>query len=315
MIIRQKRIMNAEKYLKHVANDQRVRLVVPLSSISPLLLKRAGFPADLKTGDTILPASNGPVSQHNAEGTWRVQKDLPKVSTYIMTRVWRWRQWIGRGQSEEHVEERDVYRDCYPRELVPPPSEELTYIHAAGGHAWVTSRDFIVSPENMDAIKHVINLLLELFAVCHIVDAQQQLIKTPNVKRVHWKMLPSGQHPWTVLRPYVEERVRSNSADIQDVIFNRQRHILSHSPQTCVVGSGGFHDYIAYLFPMQRMVILESVRSGNALYIFEGNWERFARLTKAEILSRNLHIERIIHAKGWQQKLDKFIAARTAKQA
>jgi hypothetical protein len=50
---------------------------------------------------------------------------------------------------------------------------------------------------------------------------------------------------------------------------------------------GGFSDYIAYVFAERRLVVLESVRKGNAIYVFGQNWDRFSKLSKAEILDRN----------------------------
>lgn len=69
---------------------------------------------------------------------------------------------------------------------------------------------------------------------------------------------------------------------------------------------GGVDDYIAYLFKDRGFVILECLEKGNALYVFGSDWEKIARLTKAQILSGNLHMERIVHTKGWKIRLAKL---------
>lgn len=43
--------------------------------------------------------------------------------------------------------------------------------------------------------------------------------------------------------------------------------------------------------------------SGNAAYVFDRSWRAFSHLAKREILSRNLHKHRIIHATGWARHL------------
>ena len=239
MIIKKKRINSIKKYLNAITDGDYIQLAVPIKNIDVALLRDAGFPADIKTGDTILASSVGPVSKYNAEGKWITRKDLPKVSTYIMTRIWRWRQWTGYKQYEDHEEQRDVFRDCYQKELMPPPSEELTFIHNQNG-AMIVSRKFKVIDAEHDAIKHTINLVLELFKECQILDKDQALLIPPRTRHVHWKLLPTGQYPWESLKPYVKDRIQSNAKEIQTVIFDRQKEILSYEPETCVVGTGGF---------------------------------------------------------------------------
>lgn len=314
MIIKQQRIMSVKKYFFGIKEGKEFQISIPLSSIPPTKIKQAGFPADMQPGDKILPANVGPISRFNAEGKWITRKDLPKESRYIQTRMWRWNQWSGRGHVQEQERACDIYKDCYPRELVPPPSEEITFVQGSDGPLFV-SDNFCLKPENHELIKHTINLFLELFGECHVLHEGQKLLVPPKTKRVHWKILPVGQYPWKQLKPHVEERLKASAEEIQTVIHDRQQKILSFKPTTCVVGSGGFYDYIAYIFPEQNFVVLESIRLGNAIYVFESDWEEFSQLTKAEILTKNLHLERIIHAQGWKTKLEELFKNRKRDRA
>ena len=42
------------------------------------------------------------------------------------------------------------------------------------------------------------------------------------------------------------------------------------------------------------------------IYVFDKNWLEFSKLTKKEILDRNLHIKRIIHKDGWEKEVDEL---------
>jgi len=74
------------------------------------------------------------------------------------------------------------------------------------------------------------------------------------------------------------------------------------------VSRGGFDDYLAYLFRARKIVILESVRRDNAIYVFGRDWKKVSQLTKAEVLSNRFHVARIVHTKGWKTQLARLMA-------
>lgn len=52
---------------------------------------------------------------------------------------------------------------------------------------------------------------------------------------------------------------------------------------------GGFNDYLAYVFRAHKVVVLESVRMDNAIYVFGLDWQGVSQLTKAQVLSNKYH--------------------------
>lgn len=126
-------------------------------------------------------------------------------------------------------------------------------------------------------------------------------------------MLPPGEHPW----PRVQERLACVLTrfleDTRAVILDRQRTILAHEPDEQFVGAGGFSDYIAYVFRTRGIVVLECIRKGNAIYVFGQDWARFSKLTKAEIINQNLHLDRIVHIEGWKERLARVLVRRAAE--
>jgi hypothetical protein len=257
-------------------------------------------------GETVLPAPIGPVSRFNAEGKWEVHKNQPKVSRYIRTVHWRWRQWAGRHQYEEHEDFRDIHRNCYPRSLIPPPAVELTYVDC-GGRRLVISPVYRNRPKEHEGIGHGINLFLELFGTCELVRTDLELFSELQIRRVNWRMLPPGEHPWERLYEHLNGMLGRQSQNTRSVILDRQETMKGYGPDAIYVGLGGFSDYLAYVFKSRGLVVLESVRRDNAIYVFGRDWERFARLTKAEVLSSGHHKARIIHAQGWKDRLAELL--------
>lgn len=300
MEIRRKRIINLEHYVGAVPTGAPFRVLC--AEWEPEHLSRIGFEVAPEPNDSILPAPRGSVSRFNADGRWEILRDQPKESRYIRTIFWRWKQWAGRDQFEEHEESRDVYRDCYPRRLVPPPSVEITYLQPDG-------RSVFVSPllENKAAsaehIKHVINLFLEIFGVCELVSVGLAPFVSPSVRKVHWRMLPPGEYSWDRLQTHLDTNVQRTSDGVQRVIMDRVETIRGYGPDRICVGAGGFNDYLAYEFRQLGLVVLESIRRDNALYAFGQDWEQFSQLSKAEIISENRYVARIVHVAGWKERL------------
>ena len=67
-------------------------------------------------------------------------------------------------------------------------------------------------------------------------------------------------------------------------------------------GQEGFSDYSAYIF--ENICVLETANYANATFIIErNNWEEVSKLTKQELSVYNLVLARIIHSKGWKEKI------------
>lgn len=299
LAISQKRVRNIDNYTPKSLQNSEVRAVSAFESLSEQAWKRLALDKSAKPGTKFLPPIIGPITRFNAEGRWKVRRDLPKEPRYIRTVWWRWTQWRGR-ESEEHEDSRDIFRDCYPREMIPPPGEELTVIELEGVR--FLSSDPAVLPGEKERLRHQVNLLLEIAGSCEIVDAAT-LKAPPKITRRNWKFLPPGKHPWDrvkeAIAPY---KARMSEGDAK-VLEARQEIVSALGPAEIAAGEGGFGDYLAYIFPDMDAVILESIRRDNAIYVFGGDWEKFSRLTKAQVVQSGVHKERIIHSTGWPQRL------------
>jgi hypothetical protein len=311
MLIRKAYIRNVESYLASLPAGVAFRPVVEVGDQLMARLPALGFPPAPENGHTVLPAPVGPVSRFNADGRWSVHRDLAKEERYIRTVSWRWKQWAGRDQTEEREEFRDINRECYPRTPVPPPGVELTFLDGDGARLLIAPLMENV-PEQVTAIGHVINLLLELAGECQLVREDFTHFAPPLLHRVNWSMLPPGAHPWERVETHLRDVLKRTSDNTQRVILDRQATIMEHRPDEQYVGLGGFSDYIAYVFTAQGVVVLESIRRDNAIYIFGDGWQSFAKLTKAEVLGNRLHRSRIVHSTGWKERLAQAVGNRAA---
>lgn len=302
MTIRQTRIRNTEYHLAGIPARADFRVAWEIVEDAATKIARAGFSDDAKDGDAILPAIRGRVSRLNAEGSWIVRRDQPKEERYIRTVSWNWREYRGRGDYEEMEEFRDIYRKCYPRDQVPAPSIEITRVTVEGRH-------FIVSPvlsndaAHQDGARHTINLFLELFGECELVAVGLQAFAPPAQRRVNWVILPPGEHPWDRVADHIRQVVRGMAARSSDVILDRATTISGYGPASVYQGVAGFSDYLAYDFPAKGIVILESIRRDNALYVLGEDWVSASQRTKAEIINQNIHQGRIIHTEGWKERI------------
>ena len=311
MIIRKKRIRNLNTYLGEIPKNSEFRLTVEISEEQRVRLLRLGFSELPDSGETVLPSGIGPVSRFNADGKWKVHRDQPKEDRYIRTVKWSWKQWTGGGGVEEHEDFRDIYRKCYPRSPIPAPGLELTYVER-NGSAFVMAPPFKNSEAGHADILHSINLFLELFGECELVKVDLTKYADVSIQRLSWKLLPPGEHPWQRIHSHLKEILKRSSENTQSVILDRQDTILLFKPDEQFIGTGGFSDYIAYVFKNRGVVVLESIRKGNAIYVFGQNWLQFSQLTKSDIINAELHVARLIHTKGWKTKLARLMDYRSA---
>ena len=83
--------------------------------------------------------------------------------------------------------------------------------------------------------------------------------------------------------------------------------IYAEHPDFVAYGRSGFKGYAVFGFTERNLYILESVMPNNATYVLENDWETISQLSKAEILSQELHKARIVHSENWQKNFDKIM--------
>lgn len=301
MKIIKKRIRNVESYLGTVRNEESFHIAFTDVENQSNRIIEAGFSPSLEIGEAILPFGLGPISRFNANGKYNIRRDLDKESYYI-ERVWNWTDWAG----NSHSRIVSIRRERYPRELILPPVEEFL-IDNYQEDKIIVSRQFIKNSMNYEEIKHVMNLFLEYFGEFDLIRENYEPYIFENITRLNWKIFPQGEYPWERVREVARERIQRQPVGNRPVIENHLEKISAFVPNFVAVGQGGFYDYVVFGFPDKNLYVFESIKTGNATYIFNDNWENISMLTKAEILNNNLQQERLFHTPLWETRINEIL--------
>lgn len=285
MKIIKKNIRNAKQYLERL-EELNIKIASPkLTQKTKTLLGLE----KLLEGIKFLPLPVGPVTEFNANGKYIPLKNEPKEYRVVGEREWHWKDWGGTWHSKMI----DIKRLCYKRKFLPPPSHELTYFNER-----LYSEE--IKTSDCQKATFIINLFLEIFGECELVDSELTPIIKTETK--NWQILPPGEHPFAI----IEDRIRSSGRgpDFIKATINRLGFYKTKNPLKIVMGSLGFAGYLMYYF--NKYIILDSMNYGDAVYIFKPQQEDLCTLSKKEILDENLHSDRIIHASGWESKVIKY---------
>ena len=300
MNIRKVRIRNINPYLRLIAQNDNFHIGLLNFNDYQDRLKDIGFTEELRVNEQILPKSVGSITEYNSEGKYNILKDQEK-ETYYQTREWTWKDWGGNTHSKIVY----IQRERYPREFVAPPSCELKIAEKENSKLLIS--ESLNRNSGEEKIKHIINLFLEIFGECDILTNELIPPISHNTVRLNWKLLPQGEYPWERLQEEVTEIIDRQPRGNQPVAYFRLETITDHTPNFVAVGNGGFNDYLVFGFPNKNLFILESIRTGNATYVFDHNWEELSQLSKKEILDNALQHDRIIHREDWEDNINELL--------
>ncbi len=301
MAKRDKRVINPKKYLPLIKEGDDFYVGYEIKSGQESLLKSLGFSESQLNGEVVLPLAVGAISEFNAEGKEKSLKDQPKETVYY-PREWSVTDWGG----YEHSGVSYMPYERYPRELIPPPSLELQIVEK-DGRKIVISKKFKNSSGEYAEVRHAMNLFFEIFKDMQIFKGDMTAAIRTKVIRLNWELLPPGINPWKRVGEQVRKIAEGNSSGEKVMIAERFKHIEAYQPDQVAIGLGGFTGYLVFGFQGKNVYLLESLRYGNATYVFGTDWETLSQMTKAEILRNDYHEQRIIHSDGWNVEVDTLL--------
>lgn len=306
MLIQQRRIRTLERHLSEEYQGQELRVGVVGLEQHRARLQRAGFSPALTVGERVLPVHVGPVSRFNAEGKFVVRRDLKKEEATRMIE-WHWQEFRGRDDRVEKSDFKYITYMRYPRDQIPPPSVELAILQSVPGEGSVVTDPIVYDDEHRELLIHAINLCLEHFGECRVFTRELVPVFKGKIRRLNWSVLPPGNLPWEQFREQIQPIVNAAKKGNRGVIIRRLETINAYEPQFRAVGNGGFTGYIVMGFPKLNLYVCESIRYGNATYVFEEDWERLSQMSKAQILDENLQKARIVHTQGWPEGIRRLL--------
>lgn len=283
MLIKKKRINTLEKYLSDISGEKIFYVYVLADEIN---IQRLSL--NKVDGMSVIPKPVGPVTKFNLWGKVLADKTQKKEAREI-ERDYHVVDWHG----NDHYGTCFQTRMCYPKIQILPPLIEINYEREM----------FISDPMTMaepEIVKHTINMFLELFGYCEIVDIDKTSIaKTTKIKTVPWKILPPGKYPWEKVEKALEDYFVDAPEKNKNVLRNNHKELSQLEPDFLAIGENSFNGYVVYGYSLKNLYVFESNQIGNATYVFKGDWEKASRLTKYEIIQGELCYKRIIHAKEW----------------
>ncbi|OJV19307.1 MAG: hypothetical protein BGO21_08605 [Dyadobacter sp. 50-39] len=296
MRLKQTRIHDVNIFLHALPDGSKFQISLTDIERHHKVLSALGFSSQLNPGERLLPRPRGPVSLFNSEGRQDPQKDQKMIRCYRDGMI---KDWHGHWH---HVE---IPYKRYPRVTIPAPGEELT-VDVKDGKTVVVSRTLEYRPNDArqnEAIKHTINLFLELFGECDILSDELLQIHKFKIERRNWRVLPTGEYPWERAKDILKDITKSLSNAQRRLVDYRFRHISGFNPSKLIIGEAGFDGYVIFCFEDLNLYLLESRFTDNATYVFGEDWESLCQLTKAEILDEHLQKYRLVHRGGWPQKV------------
>lgn len=307
MKIKQTRIRSISRHLGFLNRGEALRFGIHVSEDFSNTLIELGFDEERETGETLLPPGDfGPISEYNAEGKYQIHRDRPKETAYRMVE-WEWEEWRGRYDTEKRSKIVEVPYERYPRTFVPPPGIEFTISENERGDELIITKEISFIEEKHELIIHTINLFLEIFGEVEVFSEDLESISPPAARRLNWSILPPGEYPWERLREHVQDVIENASSGKQPIVEDRFKTINSYDPEFRAVGKAGFYGYVVFGFPNKGLFVCESAFTGNATYVFGEDWKELTKLTKSQILSKNLQTDRIIHRESWYEEVDALL--------
>jgi hypothetical protein len=304
MRIHKKRIRNVDRQLADFKENENVVIMLDDLEHHKDMLIKIGFTNALNIGEKILPAVLGAISDYNTNGQYEILKDLPKEVFYIHRTV-DIKDWHG----NYHSVSQSVGYKRYKRRFIEAPSQDLSIVVDNDKSKIIASNTIQINEENKPLIKHTINLFLELFGECILVDDELFSRQKTPIKRVSWNILPKGEIPWSRLKESLVTLLNQTMIDNKEDSLKRFEYINGFSPDFVATGNGGFNDYVVFGFTDRNLYVLENSYAGNATYIFNKDWETLSQLSKAEILSEKLQEYRLIHRKNWRRNIGDILVS------
>lgn len=302
MYIRQKKIKKVETHTQSMVVGQTVVPAVPIDELTDGRLARCGLSDPPVAGESVVPTVVGTTeasaTRFNVEG--RNLIDRSERESYWQTFEWTHQEFRGQNPPEEVTNFASIERWRYRRVPIPAPGERFEVREDADGRLWVATTPRTLVEKNHGHLVHQVNLLLESFGFCILLDGQ---LTTPHkVSRVDWEFLPQGQMPWeSGLHPKIQEII-SGSPRNRGWHQYRIDTVASFQPDFTAVGRGGMRGYVLFNFPSQGVHVLECGRYGNATYVIDAThgWDEVTHLSKAELLNGGYVSRRIVHhASTW----------------
>lgn len=320
-----------ENILKKVENipqsDIKVAGVKKISEADIAAGKYAHIGLRIKEGALTFPErqqphpSNGRYSRINAMGINIVRTDLPK---YLKTITIEAPNWGGYGTHDVDFDRAVYRRDFFPAKELELEIELLDEEVVNGEKSYVfrfevvevLDKKSVLASKDKDLWNDLffnLNLLQENAGVADVYASKATRADYLKTVFVAWEILPPGERDTTIAR--ILSGVRNPTEALRKKLIERYNLLASLKPQAFVNGASGFRRYFGAKFA-DDFVVFENIEHGNAIYAMFEDWKELSKRSRLELLAGDRKgFERIVHKRGWDEKLRKLVANRRWKSA
>ena len=251
--------------------------------------------------DPMMPAPTAGVSKVNIVGKFvRVQ---PEQKHTVRKHI----RYIRRKDGTKVEYDRDF--NIFKKELKYNFNIPLMKVTTDESLELVVSPVLVFEPDDLtNALNtHVINIFLQIFGRFEVFTERLE----PAIKYHHkydFQILPSGEIEENIR--IVVEGLRMHLTDEKKIeqVRTRLDFIAQFNPKTAALGADGFRGYIVFEFGNKSFVLVESVYTGNATYVFNSNdYAQLISKDKQELISNHLYRKRIFHNKSWEENITRQI--------
>lgn len=299
--MKKKYIKSLQSNFPELSDGKSYYFSVPLSTYQEKT-RIVGFTDDCNVGEVVLPPPTfGKFSKFNIEGKYIKNKNRGKESHSYPVK-WTRKQYNGRDQTEEvtDIVYRTVKRWC--RDFIEAPEIHLSIISDSNNTKYIVTELEQYIEDNHKNMLHSVNLMLEIFGECELMDINCDLIIPQSYIYLNFEILPAGEHPFSKQNlDYLRRNPKLSSAQ-KCYIEERGNFLNQFQPSTIYRGRNGLAGYYILEFHDKNLLIVENLYYGNATYIFENSYDEldFEHLTKKEVLNNNMQKARVIHDENWQ---------------
>ena len=194
-----------------------------------------------------------------------------------------------------------IKKQRYHRDYFEPYSVYFTLV-SDGDKKYIVSDEIPFAPDNHEKLVNTVNMVLATFGECTVDFTEQE--NTMKRVVVNWDILPRGEYPWSSIKETLGSLAKEHTKTQTEWMLRNCESIYARKPDFVAYGRAGFRGYAVFGFTSKNLYVLESAIPNNATYILQNDWETISQLSKAEILSQDLHKARIVHSKNWKKNFD-----------
>lgn len=304
-----KRILKSEKLLSQLLDDNSTfHIGVPYESyVNNPNLTKYGLQKNFAERYSMLPLEKGPASRNNASG--KMIRKVPEEKTTKSVHI----SYI-RTKDGAHISFMRDY-NVYVKILQHHFKTKISFRTNEHGERLVVSplQTFDRSSNaNMENV-HTINLFLEIFEEFDVYTDNLEPAINFNEK-YEAEILPSGTLDEDAISKLVESSNYYLKNEDQVHAFHQRLNLIKgYDPEIRGRGPNGFKGYIAFGFEKLGLVVLESMYSGNATYIFEmKDFVESIFTDKQRVLKEKKFLKRFYHWENWETTMQNLLSRRAA---